>query len=282
MNNGVNNNTVQQQPVMTQQPVLTPVPQQVQPQPVPVKQKKKFNLSLILIVIIFLLVGYIVFMNNNYTQTINNIRYNCTPIKEGKETKLDLNSTLVKDLYSRVQTNIKEDIANPNFDDNLKLYLAYRQIKEKDKYDSNCNSFNVNSMEPYTCEVSSKFTPKAFKEETIIEEMKKLYGDKVNIPLKNIQLGSSCIVGYQYIKERNEFVEGYCSGQNATLFKVDKSLTKAISTGNTVYLTEEVKYHASEKKDLPNYLKSGTYTYVFRLDMNYNYVIISKTYEEKY
>ena len=137
-------------------------------------------------------------------------------------------------------------------------------------------------MEPYTCEVSSKFTPKAFKEETIIDEMKKLYGDKVNIPLKNIQLGSSCIVGYQYIKERNEFVEGYCSGQNATLFKVDKSLTKAISTGNTVYLTEEVKYHASEKKDLPNYLKSGTYTYVFRLDMNYNYVIISKTYEEKY
>ena len=283
MNNGVNNNQTQQ-PVITQsQPVLTPVPQQVQPQPVQVeKKKKKFNLSLILIVIILGLIGYIYFMNTNYNQTINNIKYNCTPIPNGKETKLDVNSTLVKELYSRVQTTIKEDIANPNFDDNLKLYLAYRQIKEKDKYDSNCNSFNNNSMEPFTCEVSTKFVPKAFKEETIIHEIKKLFGDQTNIPLKNIQLGNTCIVGYEYIQERGEFVEGKCSGQNANLFSVEKKITKAISTGNTVTLTEEVKYKPSEKRDLPSYLKNGTYTYVFRLDMNYNYVVISKTYNEKY
>ena len=137
-------------------------------------------------------------------------------------------------------------------------------------------------MEPYKCEVSTNFVPKAFKEETLIQEIKKLYGEKTNIPLKNIQLSNSCIVGYQYIKERGEFVEGYCSGQNANLFKVDKEITKAVSTNSTVTLTEEVKYHSSEGKDLPNYLKSGTYTYVFRLDMNYNYVIVSKTYEEKY
>lgn len=282
MNNGVNNNQTQQ-PVITQsQPVLTQIPQQ-EPQPVQVeKKKKKINLSLILIVIILLLGGYIFFINTNYNQTINNIKYNCTPIPNGKEKTLDLDSTLVKELYSRVQTTVKEDIANPNFDDNLKLYLAYRQIKEKDKYDSNCNLFNNNSMEPFTCEVSTKFVPKAFKEETLRHEIKKLFGDQTNIPLKNIQLASTCIVGYQYIQERGEFVEGKCTGQNANLFSAEKKITKAISTGNTVTLTEEVKYKPSEKRDLPDYLKNGTYTYVFRLDMNYNYVVISKTYNEKY
>ena len=50
----------------------------------------------------------------------------------------------------------------------MKLYLAYRQILETEKYDSNCNLFSQTSMEPYTCEVSTLFVPKAFKEETLI------------------------------------------------------------------------------------------------------------------
>ena len=34
--------------------------------------------------------------------------------------------------------------------------------------------------------------------------------------------------------------------------------------------------------DLPDYLKSGDYLYTFRLDMNYNYVLVSKIYDDKY
>ena len=210
------------------------------------------------------------------------MKYNCTPITAKEETKLDLNSTIVTELYSKVQTTIREDIANPNFDDTMKLYLAYRQIKEKDKYDSNCNLFNNNLMEPYTCEVSTKFVPKAFKEETLKHEIKKMYGEETNIELKNIQLGKSCVVGYQYIKERGEFVEGYCNQKTATSFKVTKKLLEATSTKNTIILKEDVKYHENEKMNLPEYLKSGTYIYTFRLDMNYNYVLVSKTYENKY
>ena len=45
---------------------------------------------------------------------------------------------------------------------------------------------------------------------------------------------------------------------------------------------EDVKYIESEKLKLPDYLKSGTYYYTFRLDMNYNYVLINRTYESKY
>ena len=34
--------------------------------------------------------------------------------------------------------------------------------------------------------------------------------------------------------------------------------------------------------ELPESLKSGNYFYTFRLDMNYNYVLVSKVYEDKY
>ena len=34
--------------------------------------------------------------------------------------------------------------------------------------------------------------------------------------------------------------------------------------------------------ELPSYLKNGKYYYTFRLDMNYNFVLVSKTYEDKY
>ena len=279
MNNGVNNinnqSVIQQPQIINQIPVQQPIPQ-------PVKKKKKFSLLPILLIIIILLIIYIFYINNNYNQTIANIKYNCTPISSTKEKKLDLNSTIVKDLYSKVHTSIREDIANPNMDDNLKLYLAYRQILERDKYDSNCNLFNSTSMEPYTCTVTNNFTPKAFKEETLNKEIVKLFGENANIPLDNIQLSNSCIVGYQYFKERGEFVEGYCNQQNAILFKADKSLKSATSNGNTIILLENVKYKASEKQNIPETLKSGTYKYVFRLDMNYNYILVSKEYQSNY
>ena len=269
----------QPQPKVEIQPQIQSTPQPQQPTPI----KKKKSLTPILLLIIIGLIGYIIYTNNNHQNEISNIRYNCTPINSSKEEiKLDTNSTLVKDLYSKVQTNIREDIANPEFDDKMKLYLAYRQINENKKYDTNCNNFSTTSMEPYTCEVSTKFVPKGFKEETLIQEIKVLFGEDTNIPLQNIQLGKTCVGGYQYIEERKEYVEGYCKEKVATSYKVDKKIIEATSTKNTIILKEEVKYHENEKLNLPEYLKSGIYIYTFRLDMNYNYVLVSKTYESKY
>jgi hypothetical protein len=164
----------------------------------------------------------------------------------------------------------------------MKLYLAYRQITEKEKYDSNCNLFSTISMEPYTCEVSATFIPKAFKEETLIREYKKLFGESTYFKLDNIQLGNSCLIGYQYIEKRGEFVEGYCKQNIAISYTANKKLKSAISRGNTIILTEDVNYKSTEKMNLPSYLKDGIYRYTFRLDINYNYVLISKTYESKY
>lgn len=268
------------EPVAVAQPTPQPVNQtQIE---LPKPEKKKKNITPLLLLLIIILIIVIIYTNNNNQKTIAAIKYNCTPITSKAETKLDLNSTIVQDLYNKVKTNIREDIANPNFDDSKKLYLAYRQIKENEKYDTNCDYFNPTAMEPYTCEVSTKFIPKAFKAETLQLEIKKLFGEETNIPLSNIQLGRSCEGGYEYVKETNEFIEGYCKERIATSFKVTKTLKEAKSTRNTIILKEEVKYHENEKMNLPESLKSGIYTYTFRLDMNYNYVLIDRTYESKY
>lgn len=249
----------------------------------PVVIKKKSKIAPILLLIILGLGGYLFFTTKNYQNKIAKMKYNCTPVTSYKEEKeLDLNSTLVQDLYGKVYTNIKEDIAQPEWDDTMKLYLAYRQISVHDKYNSNCNMFNPSLMEPYTCDDSTDFIPKAFKSDKLVLEWKKLFGEETPINLGNIKLKYACIGGYEYIPERGEYVEGFCDVQNATSYKMEKSLTKATSYRNTIVLTENVKYHPGEKMDLPEYLKSGEYIYTFRLDMNYNYVLISRVYNDKY
>ena len=244
--------------------------------------KKKKTTFMLIGIIFFLLVGMIAIDCSN-RQKLAEINYNCTPVaSSGKETPLDINSTIVKNLYSKVATTIWEDVAQPEFNEELKLYLAYRQILEKDKYDSNCNLFNNVTMEPYTCTVSASFVPKAFKKETLEQKLKELYGEDTFFNMRNIQLGNNCLIGYQYIAQRGEFVEGFCNEMMTTSYRVEKKLVSAVSTQNTIILEEEVKYSSSSGRDLPVSLKNGTYYYTFRLDMNYNYVLFSKTYESKY
>lgn len=212
-----------------------------------------------------------------HQQQMNLMRIKCTPVSTNGEAKeLDLDSTIVKDLYSKVSTTIREDLASVELNDQMKLYLAFRQIANSDLYESNCNKFSVTSMEPFKCEATATFTPKAFKEDVIQVELKKLFGDDTNILHQNIQLGNTCIGGFQYIPERGEYVQGQCGSTNATLYRVEKELIGATSTESTIVLTEKVKYYGAESLKLPERLVSGTYKYTFRLDMNYNYIYISK------
>lgn len=285
-NNQVNNqnnavytgSNIQNQAQVTSMPVTNNVVDNNTP-----PKKKGHGCILFLLLIIVLLAGGCYFLYYNFQNYIQQLRFNCTPVSSYDEDKeLDINSTLVQSLYNKVSTNIKEDYAQPNFDDTMRLYLAYRQVLDKDKYESNCNMFDNSKMEPYICEDSNTFTPKAFKSSTLILEYKKLFGEESNVNLNDIKLTYTCIGGYQYIEGRDEYVQGLCTEQSAITFKVDKKLVKAITNGNTIILTEEVKYHSSEKMDLPDYLKSGNYIYTFRLDVNYNYVLVSKLYDSKY
>lgn len=255
------------------------------------KKKKKRNnmnggggstLSFILFLAVVGLGVYTFYSSNLYKSNLEHLQYNCTPVSSYEEDKqLDLNSTIVLDLYDKVKTSIREDYAQPDFNDTMKLYLAFRQIPDNKFYSSNCNMFKDTTMEPYKCNPNT-FTPKAFKVEDLEHEIKVLFGEETYIPLGNIKLQNSCVGGYAYIPERGEFVEGKCDFNNAISYKVDKKLIDAYTNRNTVTLVEEVRYQENEKLSLPDYLKSGTYYYTFRLDMNYNYVLINRTYESKY
>ncbi len=290
MNNGVNTNTTNTNTEATN--ITVPTTEATTPSTPPVtspspetkveKPKKKSHMTPFLVFIIVILIAYIVYATQDHNSTIEKLKYECSPVKAGEEEKLDLNSTIVQDLYNKVKTNIREDLSSVELNDSMKLYLAYRQIAPDKFYDSNCNLFDENAMEPYTCQVTSTFTPRAFKEETMQLELKKLFGEKTEIANANVQIGKNCMGGFQYIAARGEYVEGYCANHFTTSFKVTKELTEAISTGNAITLKEEVKYSGTESTTPPDYLKSGTYIYTFKLDTNYNYIYVSKEYQEKY
>lgn len=241
------------------------------------EKKPKNKLARFFFFIILLLIGAIGGLWYYHQQQIAIMNYKCTPVSTSGETKeLDLDSTIVKDLYGKVATTIREDLGSVELNDQLKLYLAYRQIATSDLYESNCNKFSATSMEPFKCEVTASFVPKAFKADVLQVELKKLFGEDTNISNQNVQLGNTCIGGFQYIPERNEYVQGQCGSTGATLYRVEKELIGATSTESTIVLTERVKYYGSDALDLPEKLVSGTYKYTFRLDMNYNYIYISK------
>lgn len=234
-------------------------------------------------IIIVILIGVIIYLVLSNNRSIQELRFECSPISSSStEKKIDINSTIVQDLYNKVKTNIREDIAQPEWNDKMRIYLAYRQITENNKYDSNCNLFDSNKMEPYTCFQSSTFSPLAFTADTLRHEWKMLYGEDTEMPLINVKLENSCIGGYEYIPKRDEYVQGYCEYQAAPLIKVNKKLVEASVIRNTLILKEEVRYIENEKINLPSYLVSGDYYYTFKLDMNYNYVFVSKKYNDKY
>lgn len=251
-------------------------------QQVPVPKQKKSHTG----VVFFLLVvaGFCFYTYYEYTNhqiEIARLKEECTPVSTTKdEKKLDLNSTIVQDLYSKVATNIKEDVAEPTFSDNMKLYLAFRQIPHDKIYNSNCNQFSDTAMPLYTCLDNENSTPKAFKEETLKIEYKKLFGETATFQNANIQLGRKCVGGYQYIESRGEYVEGYCAQVPTTSYYAEKELEKVISKESTIYLYEKVKYLASAGQKVPEELLSGTYKYTFKLDTNYNYVLLSKELEQ--
>lgn len=237
-------------------------------------------ISVFTLLVIALLLFYSAYLYLDYNNKLNEVIYSCTPTDISSEKSIDINSSLVQDLYKKVKTNILEDYSQPEWDDTMRLYLAYRQLHVNDFYDSNCTLFRNEVMEPYKCEVKD-FTPRAFKVSSLVIEWKKLFGENTPINLGNIKLKNSCIGGFQYIPERDEFVEGYCNYKTTTSFKVTKSLKEATSDGATIVLKESVKYHENEKMEKPKYLRSGTYIYTFKLDMNYNYVLVSKIYDER-
>lgn len=266
-------------PVPTPPAVVPPPPVAPPPapavEPPPRKKSHKAGVFIFLLLLIIGGMGYYI-----YTDYMNDKENHCSPLVSGDTTsrRLDLDSTIVQDLYQKVFTTVREDLAYNTFDDHLKLYLAYRQIPQSKIYDSNCNLFSANML-PFTCQESVEFSPKAFKEETMQVEIKKLFGENSTVAHANVQLGTSCFGGYQYIEERGEYVQGYCKEIPTTIYNAEKELLEASVQGDTITLKEKVRYYSSEGIDSDK-LQGGTYVYTFRLDNNYNYAYVNRTIEQ--
>lgn len=262
------------------QPVQQPnIPQQQPQVPKPKEKKKKRGNKTLLVILLLLIIGAMGYYI--YTDYQKDLKNKCSPLVpiDNKTKQLDINSTIVKDLYNKVKTNIREDIASNELNDQMKLYLASRQIPNNKIYESNCNLFDNNSMTSIKCIKEDGFIPTAFKEEDLQLEYKKLFGEEYKIENNSIQLGNSCIGGYQYIAERGEYVKGSCNNDASTIYNVEKKLLEATVTNDTITLKEKVRYYGSESLNIDR-LQNGVYVYKFKLDNNYNYIYVSRTIEQ--
>lgn len=242
--------------------------------PVIVYKKVSNKATIFLLLVIICLFGACYYFNKEKNDTINYYKNEYSPINSKEEVKLDVDSVLVQSLYNKIKTDVLEDVANPNFDDNLKRYLSYRNLTTDDIYASNCNLFKTSEMRFFKCD-DKTFTPNAFKEETLIRKYKEIFGEEYVIPHGSIQLGTTCIGGYEYIAERKEYVQGKCTRVDKDLVDVEKTIDSATSTEDIIKINELVRYYKAGG-DIPNYLKNGMYTYTFKLDKNYNYIFVNK------
>lgn len=243
---------------------------------IPSKKSRKAKVVIILLILVIAVLGSYIYLD--YTKDL--ARGECSPLVASDNTlrELDLNSSIVQELYDKVKTTIREDVAYHNFDDTFKLYLAYRQIPNSDIYDSHCHLFDNSSMSNFSCDDTLSFVPKAFKVETLEREVKKLFGENVTIDNQNIVLGNSCFGGFQYIPERGEYVQGYCGQVPTTTYNADKELISATVQGDTIILKENVRYYSAVGIS-GDQLQNGVYVHTFKLDNNYHYAYVDRTVE---
>ena len=247
--------------------------------PTIVYKKVKNNATVFLLLVILCLGGACYYFNKEKNDTIYYYKNLYSPINSSEEKKLDNDSAIVLNLYNRVKTSGMEDVANPNFDDNLKRYLAYRNLTTNDIYPSNCNLFKTSDLKFFDCD-DKTYIPNAFNEESLLLKYIEIFGDEYLISHASIQLGNSCLGGYEYIPERKEYVQGKCSRSDKELIKAEKSIESVTSTEDVIKINETVRY-IKAGMDVPDYLKNGIYTYTFKLDKNFNYRFISKELTEE-
>ena len=243
-----------------------------------VYQKVSNKATPLLLIVILLLGGACYYWYNTDITRKAYYEHHYSPINSGDTVELGLDSTLVIQLYNMAKTTATEDFGNPNFDNNLKRYLAYRNLSHNSFYESNCNLFD-NSMANFDCVEDDSFRPDAFKDTDLANMLNVMFGQNNGIDHQNITLGGTCLGGYEYIASRGEYVKGKCTRESLLTVSADKKLTKATSTGDKIYLTENVRYFTNNGQANPESLKDGDYVYTFRLDENFNYIYESREYK---
>ena len=269
MNEQLNNNTINTQPEINQNPQIEQQP--VQPQYNQPNNNKKSNntLVILLVIVVLALVAALIFVmmnkkdssndkdTNKENNTIENTNDNQTTdnTTEAKEVELSnpesyrylidrLGGGLPKN-NNRLSIDIAEYLNFSNISDEFKIMNALKNltsqqitINSKDEiyYDGKKDSNSITNSQSY----------EGYKVSDVENEIKKIYGKNTNVDYKKVPSP------YAYDETNNYFflLGGYGSTSNTTMQNIDK----VTSMGNKLYI----------------YVNVGMYTYSFE---NKEYIV---------
>lgn len=238
---------------------------------------KKNNLIVIfLIVIVALLIGYISFGKiTNKNEIVTNDKSN---ISTTKNETLDINSSLVQNLYNKVVLagdnfykywfyNDSDNYQVSSANESSKMALVYHNLKKSDfsivQDATNIKKTIILNDNNYTLQENSStgFIPYERVEQTY----KELFGSSDTLNKNEpMRVGPYVTEYYIYDESINGYVDYLTVGGGTTGSFYHGTVTGAVKTGDTIVITEKVDF--SENTDGTGKVTStANYQYTFKL-----------------
>ncbi len=253
-------------------------------------EKKNNGVVIFLIVVVILLVGYITYISfgkvTNKTETVTSDEKRID--SDSKNETLDINSSLVQDLYNKVVLtgdsyykywfyNDSDNYQVSSASESSKMALVYHNLKKSD-FTTIQNTADIKknvtiNNRSYTLQESSStgFIPYERVEHTY----KELFGGSNTLNKSEpMRVGPYIIEYYIYDESVNGYLYYLTEGSGTTGSFYHGTVTKAERVGDTIVITEKVDF--SENTDGKGTITSTTnYQYTFKL-LNDTYSFISR------
>lgn len=253
-------------------------------------EKKNNGVVIFLIVVVILLVGYITYISfgkvTNKTETVTSDKKRID--SDSKNETLDINSSLVQDLYNKVVLtgdtyykywfyNDSDNYQVSSASESSKMALVYHNLKKSD-FTTIQNTADIKknvtiNNRSYTLQESSStgFIPYERVEQTY----KELFGSSNTLNKSEpMRVGPYIIEYYIYDESVNGYLYYLTEGSGTTGSFYHGTVTKAERVGDTIVITEKVDF--SENTDGKGTITSTTnYQYTFKL-LNDTYSFISR------
>ena len=249
------------------------------------KEKKNNGVVIFLIVVVVILLGYIGYISfgkvTNKNETVSSDKERVDSGSKNTSTKeetLDVNSSLVQDLYNKVVLtgdsyykywfyNNSDNYQVSSASESSKMALVYHNLKKSDFTTiQNTTGINKNitlNNNNYTLQESSStgFIPYERVEHTY----KELFGSSDTLNKSEpMRVGALITEYYIYDASVNGYVDYLTVGGGATGSFYHGEVINAKKTGDTIVITEKVDF--SENDDGTGKITSTTnYQYTFKL-----------------
>lgn|GEM_PF-2119725 len=260
-------------------------------------KKKNNGVVIFLIVVVILLFGYITYISfgkvTNKTETVTSDKKERSDSDSEDET-LDINSSLVQDLYSKVVLsgdgyykywfyNDSDNYQVSSASESSKMALVYHNLKKSD-FTTIQNITNIKknitlNNNNYTLQESSSTGFISY--EVVEQTYKELFGSSDTLNKSEpMQVGPYLSEYYIYDSSVNGYVYYLTEGSGGTTGSFyHGTVLRAVKSGDTIVITEKVEF--SENTDGEGKITStDEYQYDFKLSGdNYSFVSRTKLYE---